>query len=144
MRLPIIALLLAVAGCERAPELSANDGWVRLPAVAGRPGAAYFTIRGGDQPVTLLKVSTPSAIRAELHESGGEGGMATMRPVQQVDVAAGSSVTFAPGGKHVMLFDVDPQLKVGDTAKLSLDFADGKTLDVAAKVVGPGDAAPTP
>ena len=141
MRLPIIALALALSACERAPELRADDGWVRLPAVAGRPGAAYVTIHGGDQPATLLKVTTPSAIRAELHESGG-GAMATMRAVTQIDVPAGSSVALAPGGKHVMLFDVDPKLKAGDTAKLSLDFADGKTLDVAAKVVAPGEAAP--
>ena len=37
----------------------------------------------------------------------------TMTPLGQVSVPAGAAVAFAPGGKHLMLFDVAPQVKPG-------------------------------
>ncbi len=138
------ALALLLAGCGKVPDAAVEDAWVRLPAVAGRPGAAYFHLRAGAKPITLLKVSTPAAIRTELHESmTRSSGMMSMAPIAQLAVPASDSIDFAPGGKHVMLFDVSPSLKPGTTAKLTLSFADGTTMDTQARVVGAGDAPPT-
>ncbi|WP_448663522.1 copper chaperone PCu(A)C [Sphingomonas sp. CJ20] len=139
----IVAAALLVAGCQQPAELKAEKAWVRLPAVAGNPGAAYFTLSGGDKPDTLLSVSTPAALKVELHESmKGEGGMMAMRPLKDVAVPARGTIAFEPGGRHVMLFGVGPNVKVGDKLPLSLAFAGGKTLTVQADVVGAGDPAP--
>lgn len=137
-----MVLALALAACGKPAEPRADGAWIRLPAVLGRPAAAYFTITGGADKATLLTVATPVALRSELHESMAHGGMMTMAPIAQVDVAPGATVAFAPGGKHVMLFDLDPALKPGATAPLDLNFAEGRTLKVTAKVVGAGDPAP--
>lgn len=147
-----IAAALAVAACSQAPVATTVDGaWVRLPAVPGNPGAAYFTIHGGSAGATLVKVSAKFAVRTEMHEtmaadhgssSGAAGQMMTMTPVKDVSVPAGGTVKFAPGGKHVMLFDVTPDIHAGDKAPLTLGFADGKNVEVQAVVVGPGDPAP--
>jgi copper(I)-binding protein len=66
----------------------------------------------------------------------------TMKPVGQVAIPAGGKVAFAPGGKHLMLFDVKPGVKAGDTMKLDFAFADGKALSVDAKVIAAGDPPP--
>ena len=143
MRLPILAALaVTLAACQpAAPRV--EDAWVRLPAVPGRPGAAYFTLAAGGDAITLTSVRTPAAARAELHESmtGGHG-TATMTALPRVAVPANGTVTFAPGGRHVMLFDMDPALKAGDQAALTLELAGGRTLEVTAAVRGAGDAAP--
>lgn len=128
-----------LAGCQQA-ELGADDAWVRLPAVTGRPGAAYFTIKGGAQATSLVAISSPAAIRAEIHEMKHEGGMMTMAPVKDVAVAAGARVEFKPGGKHVMLYDLSPSVHAGSTIPLRLSFADGKTIEVNAAVRAAGDA----
>lgn len=142
-RLIAIGLAAALAGCGKPPELAARDGWIRLPAVPGRPAAAYLKIHGGAEKVTLLAVSTPAALRAELHESmKGDHGMMAMTPLPQVDVPPAADVAFAPGARHIMLFDVAPALTPGATAPLTLKFAEGKALTVTAKVVGPADPAP--
>lgn len=144
MRLPIaFAIALTIlAGCTPA-QTTVEDAWVRLPAVSGHPAAAYFRLRAGSEPVTLLAVRTPIAIRAELHESMVmRGRMMSMKPLAQVQVPAGATVLFEPADKHVMLFDVSPSLKAGATAKLTLAFADGRTIDANARVVGAGDPAP--
>ena len=129
----------ALAGCQQA-ELGVDDAWVRLPAVQGRPGAAYFTVTGGAQATSLVAVSSPAAIRAEIHEMKQQGGMMTMAPVKDVAVAAGARVEFKPGGKHVMLYDIAPEARAGTTIPLRLAFADGKTLEVKAAVRAAGEA----
>lgn len=142
----IVTATFLVSACQQQPaELKADGAWVRLPAVAGRPGAAYFTVTGGDKGDTLLAVSTPAALRSELHESmKGDHGMMSMAPIRDVPVPARGTLAFAPGGKHVMLFDLGPAVKAGQRVPLSLAFAGGKTLQVDAQVVGAGDPAPKP
>jgi len=152
MRLPIIGLLgaMLLVGCQPRPS-SVDNAWIRLSAVQGRPAAAYFALDPGQESRILLSVKTPIAIRSELHESmamaGGPstssgGTVMSMKPFAQLPIPAGERVTFAPGGKHVMLFDVAPSVKPGDTAKLVFIFADGATLEADAKVLAAGDPAP--
>lgn len=138
----IVAMAFLVAGCEKPAALAVEDAWVRMPAAAGRPGAAYFTVQGGAQADTLVAVSTPAALRTELHESMHAGGAMTMQPLRDVAVPAGGTLAFAPGGKHVMLYDIGPAVKPGQQVPLTLAFAGGKRIEVQARVVGAGDPAP--
>ncbi|MBX3563677.1 MAG: copper chaperone PCu(A)C [Sphingomonas sp.] len=138
-----IVSLAILSACQQPAELKADHGWVRLPAAAGRPGAAYFTVHGGDKADTLLAVSTPAALRTEMHESmKGDHGMMAMAPIKDVAVPARGTLSFAPGGRHVMLFDLGPRVTAGQRIPLRLAFAGGKTLEIQAMVVGAGDAAP--
>lgn len=138
-----IVSLAILSACQQPAELKADGAWVRLPAAAGRPGAAYFKVQGGDKADTLLAVTTPAALRTELHESmKGEGGMMAMAPIKDVPVPARGALEFRPGGKHVMLFDLGPRVAAGQRIPLKLSFAGGKTLEVQAMVVAAGDPAP--
>ncbi|WHU00914.1 copper chaperone PCu(A)C [Sphingomonas sp. NIBR02145] len=142
-RFSAIVTMVALSACAPKGELSASNGWVRLPAVAGQPGAAYFTVRGGATADTLLAVSSRAALKAELHESmKGDHGMMAMEPLKDVAVPAGGKLEFAPGGRHVMLFSIGPAVKPGQKVPLQLSFASGKTLQIDAQVVGAGDPAP--
>lgn len=141
-RLGIVSLAV-LAACQQPAELKADKAWVRLPAVSGNPGAAYFALTGGDKGDVLLAVTTPAALRSEMHESmKGDHGMMAMAPVKDVAVGPRAAVVFAPGGKHVMLFDLGPQVAAGKRIPLALSFASGKRLEVEAMVVGAGDPAP--
>lgn len=141
LALPILALW--TSACAGPPDLSVDDAWVRLPAVPGRPGAAYFTVHGGPRERTLIAVSADYALRAEMHESmGADHGMSGMRAIGPVPVPAGEEVQFAPGGRHVMLFGIDARAKPGMTTLLTLTFRDGSRVFRKARLVGAGDAAP--
>ncbi|MBR0552137.1 copper chaperone PCu(A)C [Stakelama marina] len=145
--LALLALPVLLASCSHPAELSADQAWIRLPAVKGRPAAAYFTMHGGKDNATLLAAATPIATRAELHQSmrmdTGKGtAMDTMKPIANVAVPAGETVKFEPGGKHVMLFDISPKAKPGNDTRLSLSFAGGRTLEIPAKLVAAGDPSP--
>ena len=137
------AVGLALAGCSKPRVIEIEDAWVRMPAVPTRPGAAYFTIEGGPADTTLVNVSADFAIRAEMHESmSGSGGMASMRPVTRIAIPAAKEVKFAPGGLHVMLFDVNPKIKPGAIIVLTLTFADGQRVKAKARVIAAGDPPP--
>lgn len=142
VRRSALPLLLALAACSAPTERAVEDAWVRLPAASGRPGAAYFTVKGGAKDATLTAVATPAAERAELHSMSEARGMMRMAPVPGLAVPAEGEVRLAPGGLHVMLFGLRPGLAPGGTLPLTLRFADGGTLATEAKLVGAGDPAP--
>lgn len=129
-----------VAPTGEGPQVA--NAWIRLPAVPGRPAAAYFTLTGGADDETLLAARTPAANRAELHESAMANGTMTMREIRDIPVPAGGTVAFEPGGKHVMLFDLDPALAAGGTAPMTLSFAGAGEVTVDAALVAPGDSGP--
>ena len=133
---------IALAGCAKPKPLYVDAAWVRLNAVATGPAAAYFDVHGGPTPETLISVSTDTAIRAEMHQSTTTAGMATMTPLASVDVPAKTLVRFAPGGRHVMLFNVNPEIKRGGTMTFTFTFADGERILQTATVVAAGDPAP--
>ncbi len=131
----ILAMTLALAGCRNPPRSEAPqvaDAWVRLPAVPGHPAAAYFTVRGGASEARLARVSSPQVERIELHGPG-------MRPLGPQTVPAGGELVFAPGGRHAMLFDIDPSVRVGGRVRLTFSFEAEPPVTVEAEVRGAGD-----
>lgn len=140
----ILAFALAVlAGCApQAPRDPVTEAWVRLPAVEGRPAAAYFTLNGKEIEDTLIAVESPMAQRVELHESREQGGRMTMKPIETVVVPANDAVLFEPGGKHAMLFDVDPRIRPGARLTLDFRFDSGRDVRLDVPTVAAGDPRP--
>jgi copper(I)-binding protein len=142
--LPLLASA-ALAGCGSGStysSVSISNPVVRLPAVAGRPAAGYATIAATADRVALVGVSSPSAGRVEMHETMRSGTMSKMRPIDRIDLVAEPEIAFAPGGRHLMLIDVDPRLKAGDRAQLTFRFAHGDPVSIRARVIGAGDDVP--
>lgn len=137
------ALALALCSCGQGETIVAEDAWIRLPAVAGRPGAAYFRVEANGRDDALVGVATPVAGRTELHETmTGGGGMMTMAPLASVPMKAGEAVAFAPGGRHAMLFDMTRDLQTGSETRVTLTFASGREVVVPARIVGAGETPP--
>jgi hypothetical protein len=140
-RLPPLFLALcalALGACAKKPELSVSEAYVQLSPVKTNPSAAYFTIHGGGQDVSLIGVSTEVAIRSEMHETMSQGSMASMKPVTNVQVPAGSTVKFEPGGKHVMLWNMNPGVAPPKHIQLNLTFSNGQRLQADTAVVAMG------
>lgn len=139
----VLLLLAALIGVrvEAAAGVKVTDAVVRLAAVPGRPAAGYFTLAGG--PATLTGVTSPLAARIELHSSSMAGGVMRMDALPAVNLLAGETVRFAPGGNHLMIFGLRPDVKPGATVQLDFRFADGRVVRTTARTVAPGgDAMP--
>lgn len=125
----------AVSGPESAPGVAVTDAMIRLPAVPGTPGAAYFTVsQGSGAPRKLVSVYVEGTGRAEMHETVTEGGVSKMQQVKDVPLEAGKSVQFKPGSMHVMLFDVADTLKAGTNTELTVTLDNGDKVSVPARV----------
>lgn len=138
----LVVVLGLLAGCG-SPELSIDDAWVRLAAVPDRPAAAYFTVHGGPADATIVAVTSDVSLRSEMHETMRRGAAMTMTPLERVRVPAGGEVRFEPGGRHVMLYGMNPGIKRGGRpVLLTLTFANGARVSRKANVLGAGDPAP--
>lgn len=120
---------------DAKPGLSVSDGALVLPAVAGRPGAAYFTlVNAGGKETALAAASVEGAEKAEMHETQG----GTMRPLTSLPLKSGETARFERGGKHVMVFGLPAQLSAGSSVEMTLTFADGDKLSTPLKVTAAG------
>ena len=123
------------AAPEAPPGISVSDARVQLPAVSGRPGVAYFTVsQASGPPRSIAAVAVEMAGRTEMHETIKVGEAMTMRPVVAIPLESGKSVEFVPGGKHIMLFDLDPKLRFQDSVELTVTFDGGDKATARAKV----------
>ena len=138
----LVAATLSLASChdDAGLQASVKGAWVRLPAVAGGAAAGYFTVRAKSDDA-LVAVSAPGA-KVELHESMTHGGMTGMRPLATIALPAGETIAFEPGGKHLMIFGLGPNLKPRGRLPLTFRFRSAPPVEVEARLVGAGDAPP--
>jgi copper(I)-binding protein len=112
-----LPLFLALAtGCDKKPERTSpasateatlpqvSNARVLLPPPGAPMAAAYFDVLNpGATAIELRAVTSPFFSSIEMHETREEDGMSRMRQIEQVAIPAGSSASFEPGGKHLML-----------------------------------------
>lgn len=139
----IAILVLVVSGhaAVGAPAgITVANAWFRYitPAV---PAGGYMTLRDdSSRPATLTAATSSACGSLMLHRSESSSGSERMVPVASVTIQPGGSVTFAPGGYHLMC--MAPRMSVGGTVPVTLRFQDGATLDTTFPVVGATGHAP--
>ena len=128
IRAVLIALCLAPASVALGHEYQAGDLMIDHPVIyksfaRARAAGGYMTITNtGDADDLLIGISTEGPM-AMLHESREEEGVMRMIHLDAVEVPAGATVSFAPGGLHVMFMGLAPEdLPVGDRLDATLLF----------------------
>lgn len=104
------ALTLSACGenLGKGQPLNVVSGHIVMGATADRPAVGYFRVQGGPQPVQLVAVTADLAQRVEMHESVRENGVVTMKPLARADVPAKGELAFKQGGKHLMIWGINP------------------------------------
>jgi copper(I)-binding protein len=132
-----LAAPLALAGCSSsgdagasAPQLSVSGAYIPLPSLPDM-AAGYFVLRNnGDKAATLTGVTSPEAQSVSMHQSTAS----TMVDTPTVRIPAHGVVTFARGGRHLMLMGLNPAPKLGARIELNLRFDDAAPVTVQATV----------
>ena len=142
-----LAGLLAVPA--RADEVKAGDlvisqAWSRATPNGAKIGGGYLTIENkGATPDRLTGVSADIAGKVEVHEMAMNNGVMTMRPLDNgLAIDPGKTVKLAPGGYHLMMFDLKSPLKQGDKLPVTLQFEKAGKVTVSLDVQGIGAPAP--
>lgn len=128
------ALAVSVGAVAQTPVLVIKDAWVRRPQGAD-VAAVYLNLSNpSPRPVIVIGVRSPLATHSMIHESSLANGQSRMRVRDSLVIAPGQTVSFAPGGVHIMLSGLRQNVAVGQTVPLVLLLADGGQLAVAAIV----------
>lgn len=137
--LVVLAAGPALAHRYRHGTLSVEHPTVTPTRGAATVNAGFMMLvnrgRSGDR---LVSASSPNAARIELHTHERVDGMMRMRPVAGgIALPAGRTVTLAPGGLHLMIFEPTAPLQAGGRFPLTLVFERAGPLAIEAEIVAP-------
>ena len=131
------ALSLALAACSQSDEaatpadenptgLVVTNARLLLPPVAGNPAAVYFDLKNdGTRAIAVRRADIADAKSTSMHDMMEYNREMTMADMGPLTVPLGETIKFEPGGKHVMAFDLSPELKAGGKTELTLTVAGG-------------------
>ena len=129
-------------GVELAPsqeEVAGPAISVQVAVMAAPPtvseAAVYLVIANSGAEDTLVSVWSPEARGAMIHATEASGGQQVMRMRERVVLPRGESISFLPGGTHVMLTGLARMPAVGESFPLRLRFAGAGEFAIAPTVV---------
>lgn len=127
----LVALVSVTA--QAGDDIRAEQVWTNQTLGSVKTGAIYLTLHNESKhDEELIAASTPVAERVELHDHKMDGDIMRMERQDSVAVPAGESVTFKPGGLHIMLFGVSKPIHEGDEVPVTLNFASGAKVEAVA------------
>jgi copper(I)-binding protein len=136
MLLPSLAIVAAHAvHAQAAAPVAAEGVWARA-TVQGQRSSGVFMTLVAREPVTLVRIATPVAGVAEVHEMKMEGDVMRMRAVDALPLAPKQPLALKPGGYHLMLQELKAPLRAGTSIPLTLTFrtAGGQDRELALQV----------
>jgi copper(I)-binding protein len=140
------ALIAAPARAEevKAGDLTITQAWSRATPKGAKIGSGYLTIENkGSAPDRLVGISADIAGKVEVHEMAMNNGVMTMRPLDKgLTIDPGKTVKLAPGGYHLMMFDLKSPLKQGDKVPVTLEFEKAGKVQLSLDVEGVGAQGP--
>jgi len=128
----VLALLVACAN-DAAPLVASDVVVKRGPPGTMQMSSAYFDIANNTSAaVTITAVTSPQYQAVDMHETVIEDGVARMRALDGFVIAPNSSVSFAPGARHLML--MRPVNAEGGQVTLEFHSGDSVLLTVTVAV----------
>ncbi|GHD18495.1 hypothetical protein GCM10007052_25900 [Halioglobus japonicus] len=129
------AVLAALPLVATASSLTIDDAWVRALPPVQKTTAAYLSLsNSGSEPAEVVAATVSGAGKVEIHTTAEVDGLLRMMELTTLTVAPGDTVALAPGGTHLMLFDLEAMPQPGQTRTLCLTFASGEELCTEAEV----------
>ncbi len=143
----VIAAVLAapVLGADiKVGALQISAPWARATPKGAIIGGGYMTITNtGITSDRLIGGASAVSDKVELHEMSMDNGVMKMRPLSSgLDIKPGQTVTFKPGGLHVMFVGLKQPLTQGQAFKVTLVFEKAGKVEVDYSVAGIGAQAP--
>ena len=136
-----LASLIAHALEFKLGAITIGHPYARATAAGQPTGGGFLKFSNAGPADKLLSVSADVSKSVELHEMKMEGDVMKMRQVDGVELAAGKTVEFKPGGYHVMFVGLKAPLKAGEKFPAKLKFEKAGEVEVTFNVEAAGEAA---
>ena len=129
----LILAALSLSACGPEQGIEVREAWMR-PAAQGDNGAIYFVVHNRGAKDALTGVSSDIAAAVEMHESTMSGDVMQMQQIDSVPLERSAEIRFEPGRLHVMLVNLNRDLKVGDEVEITLHFTNFEDMSVMVPV----------
>lgn len=138
----LVSALASAPAWAQTAAVKVEGAWARA-SVQGQKATGAFMRLTAQDGARLVRVESPAAGLAEVHEMKMEGDIMKMRALPALDLPAGKTVELKPGGYHVMLLDLKAPLAKDSAVPLTLVFQDAKGAESKLELSVPvGTAAP--
>lgn len=117
-----------------AAEFTITGAWVRNPPPGRDVTAGFLTLAAEGAPARLVDARSNAAARLEIHTMAMEDDVMRMRRVEGFDIPEGGAITLAPGGDHLMMFEIDRDVLAAGEVMVELVFENGQTVTHAFEV----------
>jgi len=114
----------AISHANAADWVTIDNAWVRSTMPGQEVSAAYMTLTS-QQNIHLISVESDVTKSVEIHSMSMQNGVMKMRMLKELPLTAGKPYALAPGGYHLMLFDLKKPLNAGDKVNFVLTFKAG-------------------
>lgn len=144
-----MTLFCQIQACQKAdgtPKIEIENAWSRPVQIENEDGTVMKSngvvylkiINDGGAPDRLMNITSTVCDVVELHETKMNDDRMMMQKVDGgLDIPAGETVEFKPGGYHVMLIGLQRSLVPGDRFALQLVFERTGTIKVDSEVRQP-------
>jgi len=131
----LILALTPIAAVTAEAGISVRDAWVREAPPGAATMAGYMVLQNNTSRSQVLVAASSSGFEAVMiHRTVVKDGLARMVHASQTELTPHASLTFAPGGYHLMLMNPKRTLRAGDRVDITLEFRGGLVLPVAYEV----------
>jgi copper(I)-binding protein len=131
----------SAAETPTSPVISIDNARLVLAPVSGNPAALYFDLSySGPPDLTIASIAIEGAGMSMIHQTAEKDGAMSMMEAAPIALVKGETVTFAPGGLHVMAMEPSADWKAGERVNITLTMSDGSTDVFAADIRAAGDA----
>jgi copper(I)-binding protein len=121
-----------------AGNLHVSHAWTYEVADMAHAVDVYLTIENeGEAPDRLIAAAVDFAKGVEIQAPVVEDGVLKTATVQAVEIAPGQTLTFQPGGVHLVLQSVQRTFEHGQHFDLALTFEKAGTVEVEVEVEEP-------
>ncbi len=133
-------MALSITACTPAQPIEEglviSDARVQAPLKGKAITAGYFDITNHSKvDDAIIGIESPISNKVELHKSAQVDGVMKMRRQVSVDLKAGETISFKPGGYHVMFFGVELPHDAEDAA-LTFKFKHSPDVVIIAEIAG--------
>lgn len=102
-------------------SVTVTPGYVKMPTKGAMATAGYLSLTAADGD-KLLSASSALAGAVEVHTMEMDDGVMKMRPVANLPLPAGETVSLEPGGLHLMIMQPSDVLQTSATIDVTLTF----------------------
>ncbi len=131
-------LMFAVATSAMAAGVTVEKPWMRF-IIKARPAGGFFTLHNDTaKQIELSGASSTACGMVMLHQTKNVNGIERMLAVKSIAVPPHGTLSFHPGGYHLMCMKPKDTMVVGHDVPVTLKFADGNAVTAQFPVKGPG------